>query len=111
MLEWSDDDVPIEEILTNVSLYWFTQSYPRSIYPYRGLFTGPREAPAKIPKPLGYSYFPHEMSPAFEELAEKHGDLVFYKRHESGGHFAALEKPKELLDDVEEFVKAAWKKV
>lgn len=28
---------------------------------------------------------------------------------EKGGHFAALEKPKELWGDVEEFVGIAWK--
>jgi hypothetical protein len=26
-----------------------------------------------------------------------------------GGHFAALERPKVLLDDIEEFVKEHWK--
>jgi hypothetical protein len=40
---------------------------------------------------------------------EKESNLVSYRQHESGGHFAALEKPKELLEDVEEFVGKAWK--
>jgi hypothetical protein len=40
---------------------------------------------------------------------EKETNLVFYRQHERGGHFAALEKPKELLEDVEEFVSKAWK--
>jgi hypothetical protein len=26
-----------------------------------------------------------------------------YRRHDSGGHFAAIEKPKELADDIQTF--------
>jgi hypothetical protein len=40
---------------------------------------------------------------------EEQGNLVFYRKHEHGGHFAALERPKELLEDVEEFVSVVWK--
>lgn len=40
-LEWSDEDPVIDDILTNVSLYWFTGGFPRSIYPYRQLFGNP----------------------------------------------------------------------
>lgn len=42
-------------------------------------------------------------------MVEKQGNMVFYREHEKGGHFAALEQPKEFLEDVEDFVKAAWK--
>jgi hypothetical protein len=30
-LEWSDEEPSLDSILTNVSLYWFTSSYPTSI--------------------------------------------------------------------------------
>lgn len=42
-------------------------------------------------------------------VLEKEGNIVAYEQHESGGHFAALEKPEELWADVEKFVKVAWK--
>jgi microsomal epoxide hydrolase len=32
---------------------------------------------------------------------------VFYKAHEGGGHFAAMEMPEELWDDVESFIQKA----
>lgn len=32
------------------------------------------------------------------------GDLVFFKDHDMGGHFPALEMPEELWDDVETFI-------
>ncbi|KAF2189179.1 epoxide hydrolase-like protein [Zopfia rhizophila CBS 207.26] len=109
MLEWTDDDPSLDTILTNVSLYWFTQGFPRSIYPYRKLIYGPRAEPPYVQKPLGFSWFPMELGPMIKSLAEKQGNMVFYRKHEKGGHFAALEQPKELLEDVEDFVKAAWK--
>jgi microsomal epoxide hydrolase len=34
---------------------------------------------------------------------------VWYKKHDGGGHFAALEKPKELWEDVKEFTEKVWK--
>jgi hypothetical protein len=111
MLEWSDADPPLDTILTNVSLYWFTSAFPRSIYPYRESFSGSGAGKGSpyISKPFGFSYFPQEIFPGFKSVAEKAGDLVFYKKHEQGGHFAALERPEELLGDVEEFVGIAWK--
>ena len=30
--------------------------------------------------------------------------------HESGGHFAAMERPENLWDDVKAFVEKAWTK-
>jgi hypothetical protein len=34
-LEWSDEDPSMDKILTNVSIYWFTNSISTSFYPYR----------------------------------------------------------------------------
>jgi len=34
-LEWTDDTPPLRDILASVSLYWLTDTFPRSIYPYR----------------------------------------------------------------------------
>ena len=59
---------------------------------------------------MGFSWFPKELVPIPVSWAGTTGNMVWYKRHETGGHFAAMEKPKELFDDVEEFVKVAWKK-
>lgn len=105
-LAWTDPStaLSLNTILTNVTLYWLSECYPTSIYTYR--------EPKKLQivnKPMGYSYFPHELAPVPRAWVEKTGNLVFFKSHESGGHFAALERPETLWADVEEFVKAAWK--
>lgn len=105
-LAWSDPKTTpsLHTILADVTLYWLTGCYPTSIYTYREV----RETP-HVSKPVGYSYFPFELSPVPRAWAEKTGNMVFFKAHEVGGHFAALERPEVLLEDVEEWVKIAWK--
>jgi microsomal epoxide hydrolase len=39
---------------------------------------------------------------------EKTGNVVWYKGHTEGGHFAAMEKPKMFVEDMESFVKEIW---
>ena len=107
--DWTDEDPSIQEILTSVSLYWLTDTFPTSIYPYRQLFTpgnmGAHENPEwKITKPLGYSWFPYELAPIPRAWVQTTGNLVFFREHEHGGHFAALERPEVLLGDFQEFV-------
>ncbi|KAF9892940.1 hypothetical protein FE257_000532 [Aspergillus nanangensis] len=90
-LEWVDEPLPSETILELVSLYWFTETFARCIYPYRERYAHPPPDPASmanrwyIKKPLGFSYFPVELFPVPKSW---------------GGHFAALEKPKELKADL-----------
>lgn len=117
-LEWTDDDLPIDTVLTDISLYWLTECFPTSIYTYKveqfeqnnlpkGYFHGSKEM--YVDKPSGYSFFPQEITPIPRAWAETSAKLVSFRAHEKGGHFAALEKPEELLEDIEEFVKKAWK--
>ncbi|KAK5053096.1 hypothetical protein LTR84_002070 [Exophiala bonariae] len=124
MLEWTDEDPPLEKILEGVTLYWMTDTIPRCLYHSRGLASAgddpkiarisvitSKEA-LKLPyidKPTGYSLFAHEIVPIPESWAAKTCNLVSFHQHERGGHFAAMEKPRELLDDVEEYVRRAWK--
>lgn len=57
-LEWSDEDPALDTILGIASLYWFTSSLPRCIWPYKGLFSrGSDPWPISKTKPLGYSAF------------------------------------------------------
>jgi microsomal epoxide hydrolase len=114
-LDWSDEDPPIEAILEAVSLYWFTDCAATALYPYRHLFTpgvvGAHENPEwYITKPFGFSWFPKELAPIPKAWAETTGDLIFWRQHSSGGHFAALEKPDELWQDIEAFVEQVWQR-
>ncbi|KAK4948293.1 hypothetical protein LTR10_012827 [Elasticomyces elasticus] len=112
-VQWSDTSPPLNEILDSVSLYWFTDSFPRAIYPYRQFF-GPKpsffhpDAEWHIKKPLGYSWHPKELAPVPKDWVAKSGNLVWYRGHDEGGHFAAMEKPKLFVKDLEDFVEEVW---
>lgn len=57
-LEWADTPVPLGTILRFATLYWFTASLPRNVYPYRDFFgEGGGLGPISTTKPLGYSAF------------------------------------------------------
>ena len=119
-LEWTDEDPSLDTILEAISLYWFTETFPRCIYPYRERWgakeyrsqeanksAGAERFPG-VKKPFGYSFFPYELLPMPVALVAKSSNLVWHRRHTSGGHFAALEKPKEFAEDIEDFVATAW---
>lgn len=115
-LEWTDEDPSRDTILEAVSLYWFTETFPRCIFPYREWW-GQKEEPSLdterkwetyVNKPFGYSWFPKELFPAPKAMAAKVGNLVWHRQHTKGGHFAALERPVEFAQDVEDFVATAW---
>ncbi|EED23533.1 epoxide hydrolase, putative [Talaromyces stipitatus ATCC 10500] len=113
--DWPDkrNPVPLRTILQEVTLYWLTDTFPRSIYTYRETYPPPPVPPAQQPdqyihKPFGFSYFPQEVIPAPRSWVERTGNLVFWKEHTKGGHFAALECPQELADDIVEFVEQVW---
>ncbi|TFK48619.1 alpha/beta-hydrolase [Heliocybe sulcata] len=95
---WDDD-----EVLTWVSIYWFSRAGPASslrIY-YEFEKAGDRELPKVTGVPMGVSYFPAEACIAPRSwMRTLVGDVVYESQHESGGHFAAYEKPEELVCDL-----------
>nr|POE93043.1 putative phospholipid-transporting atpase neo1 [Quercus suber] len=108
-LQWTDEDPPMDEILDSATLYWFTDSLPRSIYPYRQFYGVPPKPFHSNPtyyinKPLGYSWHHKEIAPIPVKWVESSGDLVWHRKHQEGGHFAAMEKPSLFVKDIEDFV-------
>ncbi|KAM0421310.1 hypothetical protein ACHAPT_010839 [Fusarium lateritium] len=112
-LTWTDPSrhLTLDQILTHISAYHLTQTISRNFYTYRetsySLAPEPAVAPP-IEKPLGYSRFPHDNSGVPEPWAQKLGNLVFFKAHDRGGHFAALEYPEMLWEDVDMFVQQTF---
>ncbi|KAL7266697.1 hypothetical protein RUND412_010748, partial [Rhizina undulata] len=83
ILEWTDEDPPLDKILEMVTLWWFTQTFPKGIYSYRGLIFGvptPEAFPLSVP--FEFSNFAHEIAPAPESWCRVSGDLVIYGHHE-----------------------------
>ncbi len=107
---WTDNDgtiesaVPIDDLLTNVSIYWFTGTGGSSarMY-YESLRSGAARTPPTKDVPLGVASFPKEIVFARRRWVERDNDLVQWSEFDRGGHFAALEEPDLLLDDVRAF--------
>jgi len=93
---WDDD-----EVLTWVSIYWFSRAGPTATL--RIYFEASRggvdikSVPTTIP--VGYSHFPKEVF-CFPLRWFNDRNIVFHSQHDSGGHFAAHEKPQELVGDL-----------
>ena len=109
---WSDCDGDPERALTrdqmlaNISFYWFTGAIGSSFYPYyfrkrRGWPVSP-ERPATAP--TGYAAFPKELVRPPRSIAEKSFvDIRRWTVFPRGGHFAAMEQPDALAADVRAF--------
>ncbi|KAK3678759.1 hypothetical protein LTR78_001212 [Recurvomyces mirabilis] len=112
-IQWSDVAPPLDEILDSVTLYWFTDSFPRAIYPYRQFF-GPKpsffhpDPNWYIKKPMGYSWNPQELAAVPKDWVKETGNMVWYREHTEGGHFMAMETPKAFVKDMEDFIAQVW---
>ena len=106
---WSDcggdveTAIPLDRMLANISLYWFTGCINASFWPYYARMHGPWPIPddGPIAVPTGYAAFPKEILRPPRSLAERvYTDLRQWTEMERGGHFAALEQPAALADDI-----------
>lgn len=109
--DWTDNyPWTQDEILTWISIYWFSTAGPAaSVRIYyeavhsKGKRLGSRDDTVKfIPKvPLGLARFPKELGVLPWTWARTMGPVVFESEYESGGHFAAHERPQAIADDLQ----------
>lgn len=108
---WSDCEGDVErrftkdELLTNVMLYWATGTINASFWPYwarhsRGWPIAPGE---RVTVPTAYASFPAEILHPPRSLAERVYDIHRWTVMPAGGHFAAMEEPELLAQDIREF--------
>ncbi|EKG10339.1 Alpha/beta hydrolase fold-1 [Macrophomina phaseolina MS6] len=114
MIEWADPATTpsLDTILNNVSIYWFSGSYPTSIWCYRAMLAADGStgiAQLTNGKPRAQSWFPKEIVAPPKDLIKADPTVTHFYAHEKGGHFAALECPEDLWADVEDFVSKVWK--
>jgi pimeloyl-ACP methyl ester carboxylesterase len=109
---WTDCDgnpenaLTRDEMLTDIMLYWVTGAIGSSFWPYYARMHGPWPIPdgATIAVPTGYVEFPKEMLRAPRSVAQSmYANIQRWTKMPKGGHFAALEQPGALADDVREF--------
>lgn len=103
---WSDAPIERDDLLANVSLYWFTGAIGASFSPYyfRTQRGWPIPEGKTIDVPVGYAAFPKEILRPPRALAERtYTDIRRWSAMPRGGHFAALEEPELLAREVIEF--------
>ncbi|MGN8001461.1 epoxide hydrolase family protein [Sphingomonas sp. 22176] len=94
--------IPLDHIIDDIMLYWLPNAGASSARFYwdnartqGGMPGGP------VPLPAGVSMFPGEALRLSRRWAEKRfADLRHYNQPERGGHFAAMENPAALVDDI-----------
>ena len=107
---WSDCGGDVEsvfskdELLTNIMLYWVTGAIGSSFWPYYdGLHGGPLPIGTHVATPTAHLAFPRELARPPRSLAERYFNIQRWTARPHGGHFAALEQPEALVEDVRAF--------
>ena len=110
---WSDCNGNIEnvftkdELLSNVSLYWFTETIHSSIR----LYNENSRAPLHFSKndfiniPVGIARFHKEDPFPSRKFIERGYNIQHWTDIPKGGHFAAMEQPTLLANDIIQFAK------
>ena len=89
-----------DDILDNITLFWLTRtavSAARLYWENKNAFF----APSGVKIPVVVSAFPEEICPIPRKWAEKaYSNLIYYRKHPEGAHFAAFEQPAALVGDM-----------
>lgn len=106
--DWGDCDGDVlarfgrDELLANVTLYWATET----VHSASRLYFETRKAPLalgpgqRVRVPTAIAHFPKEDPFPPREWIERAYDVVRWTEMPQGGHFAALEEPALLADDI-----------
>jgi pimeloyl-ACP methyl ester carboxylesterase len=93
-----------DDVLDNITLAWLTNTGISSARLYWenkfASFFGVKGVKG-VAIPVAVSVFPEELYPTPRSWAERaYPRLLYYKKHDKGGHFAAWEQPQLLSEDV-----------
>ncbi|MEW2356247.1 epoxide hydrolase family protein [Spirillospora sp. NPDC029432] len=106
--EWTDpahdlpeDAVDRDQMLTDVTLYWLTGTAASSARLYK-------EGAAQWGSPVERSEIPHGVAVfpgdgGVRRIAEREHNVIHWSEFDRGGHFAAMETPGLLTDDIRSF--------
>lgn len=98
-----ENAVSRDALLTNVTVYWVTQTSNSSFRMYYESMQGGNLLPPSIPVPVGVASFPMEILASPRRWCEQAYDVVHWTDMPRGGHFAAMEEPELLVGDLRAF--------
>ena len=96
-----DQAVDRDQLLTNISLYWFTRSGASAArFVSEAAHSGlDWLAPSNVP--AGWAVF--NTDPVLRQLMDPDHKVPYWSDHAEGGHFAAMEAPDLLVEDLRAF--------
>ncbi|UOQ52912.1 epoxide hydrolase family protein [Hymenobacter cellulosivorans] len=93
-----------DELLTNLTIYWATETIGSSFVPYHQADAVPQGLGApRIEVPTGFVLFAQDLLPAPRAFAERFYNVQHWTEYPHGGHFAALEQPEALAESLRTF--------
>ena len=117
---WSDNDGNLEtaftkdELLTNITIYWVTQTVASAFRLYNELMKAMMQAmynPSpnakagqRVEVPTAFSLFPKDYAQPPKAFANRFFNVQRWIELSAGGHFTAMEQPKLLADELRQFV-------
>ncbi|MCG5213557.1 epoxide hydrolase family protein [Streptosporangium sp. KLBMP 9127] len=109
--EWTDparelpeDAVDLDQLLTDISIYWFTGTAASSARLYKETQRAWGAAAEYSAVPHGVAVFPGD--PGVRRIAEREHKVVHWSEFDRGGHFAAMEAPELFVEDIRAFFRA-----
>ncbi|MBT3703465.1 MAG: alpha/beta fold hydrolase [Alphaproteobacteria bacterium] len=97
----------MDQLLTNIMIYWVNGNINQANWLYIGLMDGSAASLGpgeRVTVPCGFALFPWDLfPPAPQSWIERGYNVVHRTDMKDGGHFAAMEKPAELIADMQKF--------
>ena len=90
-----------DDVLDNATLFWLTNTTISAARLYWEGLAKTNLGPKNVTIPVAVSVFPDEVIPAPRSWAERaYPNLIHYNQLDKGGHFAAWEQPKLLVEEM-----------
>ncbi|MCS7483311.1 epoxide hydrolase family protein [Umezawaea endophytica] len=93
-------------LLTQASLYWFTNTVSTSFRPYYEYGERLTRRVERVDVPTAVALFPADLAQPPRSWAERTYNVTRYTKMPRGGHFAAHEEPELLAHDLTEFFRS-----
>jgi epoxide hydrolase len=99
-----DQAVDRDQLLTNVSLYWFTRTGATAANFIYESFHSATPWTAGSSTPTGFAAFNvKHVEKAMRQMVDPEGKIAHWSNFEQGGHFPAMEVPELLVSDAQFF--------
>jgi epoxide hydrolase len=111
-MAWADtqavpeDAVERDLLLTNVMCYWLTNTATSAARLYWEAFHEQEQSGGRVEVPVGVAVFSGDYTLPIRRLAERRLQIVRWTEYDRGGHFAALEEPELLINDIRDFLRS-----